>query len=143
MKSRPGTTKACCTASSFDRMSQSSPPVFSVRCSDAASGRMMEPMRYPWSSAGTKDVGTRQKSRPTIANTTRPAMSESVRRASAVSTPRRKNLVVLSNATLKGWKIFDSWSPGFSSSAQSAGVSVNATKPEITTATVTVTANCL
>ena len=70
-------------------------------------------------------------------------MSEATRRASARSTPRRKKRVVLSNATLNGWKIFDSWCSDLSMSAHSAGVSVSAVKPEITTATVTVTANCL
>ena len=62
---------------------------------------------------------------------------------SARFTFARKNLVVFAKPWLNGWKSFHSWSPALRRRAHSAGVSVSAVKPEITTATATVTANCL
>ena len=46
------------------------------------------------------------------------------------------------NARLNGRNSAGSLCCGFSSSAHSAGVSVSATMPEMTTAVATVTANC-
>jgi hypothetical protein len=56
-------------------------------------------------------------------------------------TPSRKRRVIHAKPTLNGWNRRDSCSPGFISSAHSAGVRVSAMKPEITTAKVRVTAN--
>ena len=54
-------------------------------------------------------------------------------------------IVVLENVErlMREQKMRASWCPARSSSEHSAGVSVSAVKPEITTATATVTANCL
>ena len=62
--------------------------------------------------------------------------------ASSSSTPSRKRRVVHAKPRLNGRKRRDSWWPGFIRMAHSAGVSVSAMKPEITTAKVSVTANC-
>ena len=56
-------------------------------------------------------------------------------------TPPRKRCVVQEKPTLKGWKMREWWSPFFIRIAHSAGVSVSAMKPEMTTAKVSVTAN--
>ncbi len=77
------------------------------------------------------------------ASTPAKASNDSHRWRSAKPTADRKRFVVHVKKTLNGWKSFDSWSPGFSISEQSAGVSVSAVKPESTTATASVTANCL
>ena len=87
--------------------------------------------------------GTPRKSAATASRTTRKAATASSRRRSAAPTAQRNVLVTLAKATLNGWNIGDSCPPGRSSSEHSAGVSVSAVKPEITTAMATVTANCL
>ena len=65
-----------------------------------------------------------------------------MRCASTRFTAHRKRPVSQAKPRLNGLKRRDSCSPGFMRSAHNAGVSVSAMKPEITTAKVSVRANC-
>ena len=84
----------------------------------------------------------RRNSPTQIASIATKAMSAATRWRSSSPTPSRNRRVVQAKPRLNGLKILEWWSPFFIRMAHSAGVRVNAMKPEITTAKVSVTANC-
>ncbi len=90
-----------------------------------------------------KLLGTRQKRRPTASTTMRKATNAMKRRASARFTPERKVPVAFLKPALNHLAQRHSRCSERNRSAHIAGVSVSAVNPEITTATATVTANCL
>ena len=115
----------------------------SVRGKADPSGRRIAMRTMPWSSRGMNAVGVRSRSCQPPAQAAARRSAEITRCLSARRTRPRNRKVKRASAWLKSTKT-RAGSPfaGLSRSAQSAGVSVRATKPEITTETAIVTANC-
>ena len=141
----PAKTSAVSTSGMEDVISETFFASSSVWLSALPSGRDIDSMMIPWSSSGTREVGSVTAIRAVAPRKSRKTTKTTTPCLSITRTEDEKPCVRRSKKELNHLnKInFGLWSEGFRIIAQSAGVSESATKPEIMTEVAIVTANCL